>query len=412
MHILHLENLVSIEILEDLLQQYYEATGMASCISDSHGRTIISKSWCPTCKAIRSDPVLEKLCIQSDAYAGLTASITGEPYIYQCPSGLIDCAVPIFVDDTCVGQIMTGQILLSENEMNEVPKITDFLPNLFNNKEALQYKNMYMEEIPVLSLKEITTYTKLLKIFAQLISVMGYQNIQNEKYKEQEIKFLEEKKEVAETKANIAKLKLNLLDNQLPIVFLIESFNSIYQQAIIEEATETADIIYSTSSLLRRTLYRKESLVPLSEEVDYIERYINIKNLSRSFQVTINEQINQECGNRIIPITMIQSIIEHLFFTEIDKVGISSTITVSASESENKMVIGLTCDSIKLPVINIKEAKSKRILSELFSRTACIALSNLLRLLNAFYNDLYTINIIETLDGNGNLFITLPLTIE
>jgi uncharacterized protein YerC len=63
-------------------------------------------------------------------------------------------------------------------------------------------------------------------------------------------------------------------------------------------------------------------------------------------------------------------------------------------------------------VINIKEAKSKRILSELFSRTACIALSNLLRLLNAFYNDLYTINIIETLDGNGNLFITLPLTIE
>ena len=220
-------------------------------MADSQGRTITSCEFLHVCKSIRKIPELEKLCIQSDAYAGLTASITKEPYIYQCHCGLIDCAVPIFVEETCVGQIMTGQVLLTDEDMEKVPKILDYLPDIFKNTNHFHYTDLCKDQLQTHSLKEVTAYTKLLKIIAQLISVMGYQNILNQRYKEQQIKLLEEKKEIAETKAKVAKLKFNLLKNQLPLTFLIESFNSIYQQAIIEEATETADIIFSISSLLR-----------------------------------------------------------------------------------------------------------------------------------------------------------------
>ncbi|WP_414151579.1 PocR ligand-binding domain-containing protein [Acetobacterium carbinolicum] len=412
MHVIHLTDLVSVEILEDLLQQYYEATGMASSIVDFQGRTITSHKFLPVCELIRSVPELEKLCIQSDAYAGLTASITREPYIYQCPCGLIDCAVPIFVEETCVGQIMTGQVLIIDEDLEKVPKIFDFLPDIFKNIDTFHYTDIYQEKLLALSLKEITAYTKLLKIIAQLISVMGYQNILNERYKEQKIKLLEEKKEIAETKANVAKLKFNLLENQLPITFLIESFNSIYQQAIIEEATETADIIFSISSLLRRTLYRKESLVPLEEEIDYIQNYINIKNLSRSFKVSIEEQINQECAKKNIPITLIQSIVEHLFFINIDKLNISSIITISAIEMDSKMILELSCNHVKLPIVNIKETKNRNILSSLFSRTTCLTLNNLLHMLSAFYNESYDITIAETEDNYGKILISLPLNLE
>lgn len=412
MHVIHLTDLVSVEILENLLQQYNEATGMASSIVDFQGRTITSHKFLPVCEMIRSVPELEKLCIQSDAYAGLTASITQEPYIYQCHCGLIDCAVPIFVEETCVGQIMTGQVLLIDEDLDKVPKIFDYLPDIFKNIDTFHYKDISQEKLLALSLKEITAYTKLLKIIAQLISVMGYQNILNERYKEQKIKLLEEKKESAETKANVAKLKFNLLENQLPITFLVESFNSIYQQAIIEEATETADIIFSISSLLRRTLYRKESLVPLEEEIDYIQNYINIKNLSRNFKVTIEEQINQKCAKKSIPITLIQSIVEHLFFINIDKLNISSIITISAIEVDNKMVLELSCNHVKLPIVSIKETTNRNILSSLFSRTTCLTLNNLLHMLSAFYNDSYDVNIIETEDNCGKIVITLPLDLE
>jgi ligand-binding sensor protein len=412
MHIIHLNDLISIDILEDLLQQYYEATGMASCIADSQGRTIAMDHFNPICKLIRKVPELEQHCIQSDAYAGLTASITREPYIYQCHCGLIDCAVPIFVENTCVGQIMTGQVILKEEDLKKVPKISDYLPNIVKGTNNFHYTDMHQEGIPILSLKEITTNTKLLKIIAQLISVMGYQNIMNENYKEQEIRLLEEKKETAETKANVAKLKLNLLENQLPITFLIESFNSIYQEAIIEEATDTADIIFSISSLLRRTLYRKESLVPLEEEIDYIQNYITIKNLSRHFQVTIEEQINNDCAKKIIPITLIQSVIEHLFYINIDKIGISSIITISATMIDNKLNLGLSCNHVKLPIVNIKETKNKNVLNKLFSRTACLTINNLLRMLSAFYNETYDINIIKTENNNGELVISLPINLK
>lgn len=412
MSIIHLTDLVSVEILDNLLQQYYEATGMASCIADSQGRTIVSCEFLHVCKSIRKIPELEKLCIQSDAYAGLTASITKEPYIYQCHCGLIDCAVPIFVEETCVGQIMTGQVLLTDEDMEKVPKILDYLPDIFKNTNHFHYTDLCKDQLQTHSLKEVTAYTKLLKIIAQLISVMGYQNILNQRYKEQQIKLLEEKKEIAETKANVAKLKFNLLKNQLPITFLIESFNSIYQQAIIEEATETADIIFSISSLLRRTLYQKESLVSLEEEIDYIHNYISIKNLSRNFKVTIEEQISQECAKKTIPITLIQSIVEHLFFINIEKTNLSSIIRISANEIDHNLVLALSCNHVKLPIVNIKEATNRNLLSSLFSRTTCLTLNNLLRMLSAFYNESYEINITETQDGCGAILIYLPLNLD
>lgn len=412
MQIIHLKDLVSINFLEGLLGQYHEATGMASCITDFQGRIIANHEFNPVCEAIRNVPELEKLCIQSDAYAGLTSSINREPYIYECPCGLVDCTVPIFIEDTCIGHIMTGQVLLNDESMAKIPSISNCLPNMAKNINTHHYKEMYKDEILILTLKEVTAYTKLLKIIAQLISAMGYQNIMNAKYKEQEFQLLEEERKIAETDANISKLKLNLLENQLPITFLYESFNSIYQQAIIEEANETADIIFSLSALLRRRLYSKKSLIPLEEEIDYIKNYINLKNLSRHFKVTINEEILAECLDKIIPITLLQSIIEHVFFMNIDRIGISSTIRISAKILNDKIRLGLSCDHVELPLINVKEMGDQNSLNSFFSRTTCISLNNLLQLLSAFYNESYQVDILETPDQFGELVISLPVRLK
>lgn len=412
MQIIHLKDLVPISFLENLLGQYHEATGMASCITDFQGRIIANHEFNPVCKAIRNVPDLEKLCIQSDAFAGLTSSINREPYIYECPCGLVDCTVPIFIEETCIGHIMTGQVLLNKESMAKIPSISNFLPNMNENIDRHHYRELYKDEILRLTLKEVTAYTKLLKIIAQLISAMGYQNIMNEKYKKQEFKLLEEEGKIAKTDANMAKLKLNLLENQLPLSFLYESFNSIYQQAIIEEAHETADIIFSLSALLRRRLYSKESLIPLEEEIDYIQNYINLKNLSRHFKVTIKEKIDQECSEKIIPVTFLQSIIEHVFFINIDRIGVSSIINISAEIIQEKIRLGLSCDHIELPLINVKEVGKQNSLSSFFPRTTCISLNNLLQMLSAFYNDAYEVNILETPDQFGELVITLPANLE
>ena len=153
-------------------------------------------------------------------------------------------------------------------------------------------------------------------------------------------------------------------------------------------------------------------MVSLEEEIDYIHNYISIKNLSRNFKVTIEEQISQECAKKTIPITLIQSIVEHLFFINIEKTNLSSIIRISANEIDQNLVLALSCNHVKLPIVNIKEATSRNLLSSLFSRTTCLTLNNLLRMLSAFYNESYEINITETKDGCGAILIYLPLNLD
>jgi len=408
MYTIHLKELVPIEVLNDLLEQYHDITSMASSVVDFRGKTITRNNFHPVCKLIRSLPELEKLCIQSDAYAGLTASISKEPYVYQCPCGLIDCAVPIFVADTCVGQIMTGQVMLENADMDLVPKISDYLPRSFDKLKTIHYLEQYQDNISILSYKEINTYTKLLKIIAQLISNMGMANIVNNEHKEQEIKMLEGKQQIVETEAAMARLKLQLLENQLPSNFLYESLNSIYQLAIIEKAEKTSDLIFSVSSVLKRSLDSKEALIPLKKEINYIQDYINIRNISRYYKISIIENIPEECANKLIPIALLQSVLDYVFIEQIENVNDKSAIHIRAFYENETLILELFSPQVVLRIFDLKELKKDRLNNNTdLSQKSRLALKNLLNVLNLYYGISYDIKTVPTEDGKGKMVISL-----
>ncbi|MDD3364638.1 MAG: PAS domain S-box protein [Syntrophomonas sp.] len=107
----HLNEILDIPMLQKLMENFYNFSGMATSILDADGKILLAVGWQDICtKFHRVCPQTECRCRQSDQY--LKEHLHEKPYIlYKCLNGLIDCAVPITVDNQHLGTFFTGQFL-------------------------------------------------------------------------------------------------------------------------------------------------------------------------------------------------------------------------------------------------------------------------------------------------------------
>jgi len=108
-------DIIDIDELQDLLDSFFNATGIGTAIVDPEGQIITASGWEDICsKFHRIHPETCKMCIESDVE--LAAQLKkGEKYnIYRCKNGLVDIAVPIFIGGFHIGNLFTGQFLLKE----------------------------------------------------------------------------------------------------------------------------------------------------------------------------------------------------------------------------------------------------------------------------------------------------------
>jgi signal transduction histidine kinase/ligand-binding sensor protein len=67
------------------------------------------EGFCPFCKALRSHPEGDELCLLCDHCYALEAAEKGYPIHYRCHAGLLDIAAPIIVNGKCLATVFCGQ---------------------------------------------------------------------------------------------------------------------------------------------------------------------------------------------------------------------------------------------------------------------------------------------------------------
>ena len=72
----------------------------------------------PFCRKLRSKPEGEKRCWKCDRDAALRAAQEGHPIVYLCHAGLIDVAVPIFINGELVATVFCGQVRPEEEALH------------------------------------------------------------------------------------------------------------------------------------------------------------------------------------------------------------------------------------------------------------------------------------------------------
>lgn len=120
-----IRDILDVGILQQVIDVFTRATGLASVVADIHGAPVTSldhfSDFCM--KHTRGTKEGSKRCEANDARGGEEAALTGRPVVYTCHAGLIDFAVPILFNGRQIGTWLGGQVLPARPDEKKFRKI-------------------------------------------------------------------------------------------------------------------------------------------------------------------------------------------------------------------------------------------------------------------------------------------------
>lgn len=199
-----------------------------------------------------------------------------------------------------------------------------------------------------------------------------------------------EKDNFALERDNLA-LELDFLKSQINPHFLFNTLNSIYTRTVdIDE--QASDLVLKLSDLMRYSLYGvNEEKVPLSEELEYIQNYLDLEKYRHSEEL-VNISFAMDgttAGYKIAPLLLI-SFVENAFKHGVNLSRKSSYVYVSAV-IEDGILYFTVQNSLPDQLKNTSGNSSSK-------KSGGIGLVNTHKRLNLLYPDLYKLTSHKTED--------------
>ena len=168
-----LEDLMDAPLLQEIMDYFYDVTGIPVGIIDLDGRIIVQEGWQDICTRFhRCHPETLRNCLESDCY--LTQGIRINQYRqYKCKNNLWDIATPIYINDQRMGHIFLGQFFYEDEPIDY-----DFFRNQarrygFDEKAYLQA----LEQVPRFSRHQVDMSMRFYSKIAVYISQLSFTNI-------------------------------------------------------------------------------------------------------------------------------------------------------------------------------------------------------------------------------------------
>jgi PAS domain S-box-containing protein len=170
---LELSDIISSDMIQELMDKFYQLTNVGIGIIDLHGRVLVGTGWQDICtKFHRINPESCRLCIESDLELSRNVP-AGTFKQYRCKNNMWDIATPIMLGNKQVGNIFLGQFLFDD----ETPDYETF------RQQAKRY-GFYEQEyiaalgrVPRWSREMVNAAMSFYTTFARIIGNLSYSNI-------------------------------------------------------------------------------------------------------------------------------------------------------------------------------------------------------------------------------------------
>lgn len=401
----HLSDFIDVDILQEIQDEFAEATGLAAVTVDYRGNPVTRYSnFSRFCTLIRQDKKCEEACHQSDARGGLEAARTGKPYIYRCHTGLVDFAVPIIVKGYYMGAIMAGQIKIKENEEIFLEKIVSEVPKWKEKKEVMK---AYDEIVPM-EYKKLAAAAHMMFLISNHIVEKGLVTLIQEELNKKNLKLREEMKARIELEKALKDSELKALQSQINPHFLFNTLNTIGRLALIENANRTEEIVYSLAEMLRYTLKKSmNQLVTLNEEVLHIERYLKIQSIRLGDRLKYKIDIPDEIKKVKIPLMILQPFVENSIKHGIDMKEEGGTIKITGYSIKDDVIIKISDDGVGIPKEKLDIIFNEKEINGSSSMTG-IGINNVDKRLRLHFGHDYKVEIKNNAEKGTTVKIRLP----
>lgn len=257
-------NLIDIRSLKEILDAFTTTTGLMANVVDVHGRSIFSKKdmakCCQFCKLIMAMEQGPERCQNAYERAGRQAAIFGEPYIFRCPSGLIEWAAPIVVDGKHLGSIICGQVLMWEPEEFFWIELREM-----NKSLTSDFKELFkaVEELPVVSGDMVQAASYLLYIIANFITRSGWEQKQRrEELLKQKLLLREELENRKKLEDQLGQMFLYSMDRETSLMEAVREGKDEDAEQLLAQVT--SDIILGSKGDMEVICARAVELVVIT----------------------------------------------------------------------------------------------------------------------------------------------------
>jgi sensor histidine kinase YesM len=184
-----------------------------------------------------------------------------------------------------------------------------------------------------------------------------------------------------ERAASLARARLDALRMQLQPHFLFNTLNTI--GGLVYEDPQKADaILTALSDLLRMSLETsRETELPLSREMEFVERYLAIMHARFEERVRFQIELEPEVRDALVPPMLLQPIVENAVEHGLQPKPAGGVVTVKASRREGSVRLEVRDDGVGLPAststkegVGLQNTRAR--LRELYGDDATLELRN------------------------------------
>ncbi len=211
------------DVIQWLLDSYYEATGFKAIFVDKKGKIFLSSIsdgfFCNFCKLIQSSSEGEKRCFKSFSDGALKSAEYGFPYISRCHTGMIEWAVPFLLGGEFLGCFISGGILMRKPDYSFLKEIKKVDKTLGLEESGLEE---ILKRIKIVSEKKVKAAADILHIMTNYLTKMELTDIKlrQEKYIQQA--------RISEEIQSIKRKELELLEKEEKNENSLISVSSLY----------------------------------------------------------------------------------------------------------------------------------------------------------------------------------------
>lgn len=211
-------------------------------------------------------------------------------------------------------------------------------------------------------------------------------------------RFREKETAAAQLQAELAHAQIRALRMQLNPHFLFNTMNSISSLMQVDVAAAD-DMLEQLSSLLRITLERGDmQLIPLSDEMEFLEMYLALQNRRFAGRVEQRIHVDPTLHDALIPAMLLQPIVENAFSHGLSRLDSGGLLTIHVSRESDRLKVKIANTGLGLHPETVRESSGQG-----------VGLSNVKSRLNLHYGSAQRFSITEPQENTVQVLLELPL---
>lgn len=202
----------------------------------------------------------------------------------------------------------------------------------------------------------------------------------------------------AELESRLTRSQLQALKMQLQPHFLFNAFNTISMLVRRRKNDQAVAMISGLSDLLRTTLTKPtEQLVPLQEEIDLLNKYLQIELVRFQDRLTVNWDIAPDTLAVPVPNLLLQPIVENAF-----KYGISQSLDAAILYISSQLI----ANQLKITIFNTGSQLPE---GWQLAHNIGIGLDNTITRLRQLYGTSYVFQISNSQNSQGGVEVLIMI---